>query len=1083
MLRISHCVSMLIAYFALSAAASAALEITTTTFGWDPLTQQPTAIGQTAISHYPALAVNQEFQIVFNGNLDKNSIDPDSVRIESVPASELAPLGLTSSLSGGVIAPVVYKVKKNKLTLAPAVLITNGQISFGFAPGAYYRITLKKGKVKGAGGSLPKSIEIRFRTTDQVVDQQVGAPTNAVTLVDASAGSKSLAETKLPQLNVSFSNAEVNPAPKVRVVFNELVKPNTVVDAATNGSPSVHIEIDLDGLGSTTTDRTTVPGTFSLSSSQSASTLNWTPLLDAVPGNSVYVVTIDPLIEDLVGNSVYSLTGDIGAKKVYAFKTKPSGTVVLDPIVEPFTTQAKFDSAASSADWGSSQPGFLITGPGGGTGEDGKFVAASSNVVLPTSQVVGNQVVPRIYNFSEFVIPAGVTVKAQGPFALRIFCTGPVTINGTLDVSGETPTSISPTQTTPGLGGIAAAGGGAGGLGGSVTLGSPNFQPTMVSSGVPGYATGASASRGLSGQVSAISDYSGSAGLVGSLVALMADANNAAKASGLWFQPNVGTGANATLFPNASPGGLIQHIHPLFHVKSFSGPTGNVFVFGVQDDANAVDYFGSMIQPGLDLYELPPPPIAKVGDPVVFGDLSGHEGEETGFAGSRGLGSVGLTVAQNFITQVRSGGGGGGGSRAAGEDGEDSPTFGTAEGTLGGAGGSGVITATVASVTATTITAQGTPFTGLSLGPGVDPDVSPAAIVFPLVTSGYFFEIVSNTASTLTIKPIALLQTTAADVNHDKILNLSDVAGIVNGSTLRVEPSLRIGGAGGGGSGVHLAGTVKSSLPDPSSPGNTLISLPNWTPGVGGGAGGGSVSIEAADRIGVAAGGRILARGGDGGRTTGQLATSASGGGGGGGGVIVLKSTDTTPFAVTVSGGLVDATGGTGGFGFVEGGTGGAGRVRLENRSGSLNASQYVNNSVVPALTATDLGYLVPGLSPTVALSKFFLSGALNVSYTGFTVSYEADVDGVHQTGLSFTLTDLQNNLQAPFKIEFNDAGLAPNGSVDAATVDLNFVSDPTSLSGGYIRFRVELEGSTVLGGHTYENIEIDQVSIAVSAQ
>src|SRR4029079_15195644 len=122
-----------------------------------------------------------------------------------------------------------------------------------------------------------KTIQIRFRTTDQVVDQKPGAPTETVTVVDADAGSTSLNETKLPQLQISFNNAEVKPAPKVRVAFNELVKPNTVVDAATNGSPTVHVEIDVDGLGSTTTDRVTVPGEFSLSSSQTASTLLWDP--------------------------------------------------------------------------------------------------------------------------------------------------------------------------------------------------------------------------------------------------------------------------------------------------------------------------------------------------------------------------------------------------------------------------------------------------------------------------------------------------------------------------------------------------------------------------------------------------------------------------------------------------------------------------------------------------------------------------------------------------------------------------------------------------------------------------------------
>lgn len=1056
--------------------ATAQLAITTTTFGWDPVLQQPSAVGQSPISQYPALAVNQELVIQFNGTLDADSIDQITCRVESVPASELNPLGLTSSLPGGLLAPVLYKVKKNKLILQPAVLIASGQISFGFAPGAFYRLTLKGGKkgVKGSPGQLPSSIEIRFRSTNQVIDPQLGAPKQTVSLVDAQQGSKSLQKINLPNLSPTVTNATVSPAPVVKIKFNELVKPNTVVDAVTGGSPSVRIEIDLDGLGATLTDRTTVPGTFSLQSGQKNATLTWKSLLSAVPGDAVYVVTIEPLVEDLVGNSVYGLTGDIGKKEVFAFRTKVTGPVVLDPLLEPFTNQTKFDVDASSADWAASQPGFLITGAGGGTGSDGVFTPGGPLVVLPTSEIVGSDEVQRIYNFSSFEVPNGVTVRGEGPYPLIIRSTGPVTIAGTLDVSGETPTPIAPAQTTPGLGGASHAGGGDGGDGGSVTYGSPDFVPTGTNQGITGYANSAQPNRLLVGQVATVADFSTTVTAAGSALTALQNAANQAKIVGLWLQPNTGTGADSSVFPNATPGGAILHDHPTFRITSFGGLAGAVATFGVQSSETAADYFGALTQPGLDFYEFPPPPITRVGDPVIFGDLAGHDGSATQFDDSVGQGSMPLTVAQDFITQVRSGGGGGGGGRADGEDGEDSPSFGTSTGTTGGLGGDGAVTATVATFTATTLTALGTPFAGLTLGPGVDPEAAPAAVVFPSILADYSFEIASHTASVLTIKSIVLQQDSAADTNNDGHVDLLDVAGLAGGNTLRVESSFKRGGSGGGGSGVHLANTAKSA-PAPN------LNLPVFTPGVGGGAGGGSIIIESADRIGVAAGGQILARGGDGGRTTGPLLSSASGGGGGGGGTVVLRSADITPFAVTVSG-LVDARGGVGGLGFVEGGSGGDGRIRFENLAGSLAPGFYQPNTIFPVPTDSDLGYMIPGLSGTVALSKFFFSGALLTSYPDFVVTYEADVNGIHTTGLTYDRADLLANVEAPFTLEFNDAEILTNGQIDPATIDLDFVADPITLDGSFIRFRIGLESSTVIGGQTIENVKIDSIQIAVTA-
>lgn len=1044
--------------------AAAGLQVTGTTWGWDKSTQSTTAGGTGPLGQYPSLAVNQQIQVIFSGSLDKGSITPSSVVVESVPASELQPLGLVSSLPGGLVAPVTLKVQGNTLIIAPAVLFTSSGISFGFAPLAFYRIALKK-TIGGSGGNL-KTTYIRFRTTDAVIDPNPGPPQQDVLLIDSEKGQKTLKPTGPVSLESSFDKTTTTPAPGIRIKFKEVVLPSSVLNPANGFSPTVHVDLDEDGLGSTTNDRQTIPGVFKLQNTSSKSTLVWTPKLSAIPQGSLYLVTIDPLVEDLVGNSVFKATGDIGKKTLYAFSTKTGNPVPLPLIVEEFDDQTFFDATASSADWGESVAGHLVNGAGGGTAADGAFSAGGPTVMLPTAQFdpdLGHDV-PRVYNFSTFVVPNGVTVFATGPFALDLRATGPITINGTLDVSGAGGTVISENQLTPGAGGDDALGGGAGAVGGSMTLGPPNFVPSISNNGFAsiGYANSAVSTRGLSGSINSVADFV--AGVtIGNQFGPGDIATLAATLPGERIQSNTGTGSSD---PNASPGGQINHNHPTFQITAFAGP-GNVTIVS---NLTSPVYFGPYTQPGLDLYAFPPPPITKVGDPVVFGDMRGHDGDALGFAGSGGAGSEPMTVAQGPVTQARSGGGGGGGGRAAGLDGEDSPVFGTTTGTAGGAGGQGALTATLVSSTATTLNFSGTPFTGLSLGPGVDPDLNPAFVIFPDVTKNAVFEIQSNTASQITIKPVQLVQQTDADLNSDDVLNLSDVGGLAPGATSRIEPGLHRGGAGGGGSGVHCAGSSKFSSPP-------NLTLPKWTPGVGGGAGGGSAVLESADRITIPVGGRILARGGAGGRTSGPLSVSASGGGGGGGGTVVLRSADVATFAVKVDG-AVDVSGGTGGVGFVDGGTGGAGRVRFEALEGNLDASTFASTVLPNAPGATELGFFIPGLSPSVGQSDFYASGGLSVSYTDFEVLYSANVDGVPTNGLSFDLADLLAGDVAPFEITFNDAEINQVGEVDPGSIDLNFVENPSSLHGAFIRFRVVLEATKTIDGTTFDNVRIDRVTI-----
>lgn len=1061
-------------------AGAANLAVVDTSFGWNPLTQTITQTGSTPLSLYPAVALNQIIEIEFNSAVSKSSVDFGSVRVVTLSASQL-PSSLVSTLPGGQVVPVELKVKGNRLTIRPDVLPTPVSLGFGYVPGAFYRIELLKGGdgLKSTGGeTLKKPVIIDFRAIDEIVESSPGAPKVTVSVVDTKKGNKKLSKTQISNAQPSFVNATPTPPPQLRFAFSELVIPTSVVNPATFVSPTIRVELDGDGEGATSGDRSTVPGSFTIEHTVKKSTVFWTASLNSIPGEALYIITIQPLIQDLSGNSVFSETGDIGAIQVFAFRTKLGEIVPLPPIHESFDNQLQRDVAATSADWGVATQGLLKPGFAGGSAADGPFPPASvladladPNVPkpliydLPTEQVDpgSSAIIPRPYNFGTFEIPAGLIVRAAGRFGLDIHCSGTVTVSGVLDVSGAGGEVFDDNAVTPGFGGDAALGAAAGGTGGSVTTGPPTFTPTIVGSGfqAAGYQDAVEDNQGLTGISSAISDFS---------LTRSASFGVAPSAAwdGLWLQPNVGTGVDTAAFPNASPGDKIDHNHPAFRIDAIAGNTLDVI-----DDPLDADFYGSMLQPSLDVYTLPPPPIANPGDPFVVGDLDGHPGTDVGFAGTGGLGGQGLSVAQSVITQVRSGGGGGGGGRGAGEAGEDSPSSGVSTGTPGAAGGDGYLSATVASASGTTLVASGTPFAGLTLGPGVDPDTQPAYIVFPDVTKSIYFEIASNTDSQIVITPVTLLSTTSADLDANKILNLADVTGLGAGATLRVEPSFRIGGAGGGGSGVHLGNTPK--FPPPPN-----LTLPTWTAGAGGGAGGGALVIDAVGKIAVTLDGQILARGGDGGTTDGNLSETASGGGGGGGGSIVLRSADSGTFAVDIAG-LVDARGGSGGAGLVEGGPGGDGRVRVEGR-GVLNPAFYVAPQVNPPVSATDVGVYLPQAAESAATSLFYNTGALAVTYTGFEVVYNATVNGVPMTGLTHNLADLIAGEQAPFQITFDDAAVGSNGMIDPSSIDGDYVEDPRSLTGALIRFRIVLtNGSTVIGANTFTAVQVGSVTIDVA--
>ena len=253
-------------------------------------------------------------------------------------------------------------------------------------------------------------------------------------------------------------------------------------------------------------------------------------------------------------------------------------------------------------------------------------------------------------------------------------------------------------------------------------------------------------------------------------------------------------------------------------------------------------------------------------------------------------------------------------------------------------------------------------------------------------------------------------------------------------------PSLEIGGAGGGGSGVSVTGTVN----------NAASVLPRLTPGAAGGSGGGSLLVETARDLLVGPAARLLADGGRGGEIFDPQATYAGGGGGGGGNVTVRAGRMLTIF----QGALLSVLGGEGGGipGAGKGGQGGPGILRLEDFDDTLSPATFAGVTF-PPVTGENVGRML-GLPQGVGQSLFYQAKVVNPENTSISVKYVADTDGDEQPEpLEWDLDETgasggpEGFLDPPFRISFNSAPANDKGLFDDTLVVPTFYHPSDLLS------------------------------------
>jgi len=517
------------------------------------------------------------------------------------------------------------------------------------------------------------------------------------------------------------------------------------------------------------------------------------------------------------------------------------------------------------------------------------------------------------------------------------------------------------------------------------------------------------------------------------------------------LQPNVGVGSSAPAVapPNNGPnsGTANQNIdenHRTFVVKSVSFDGSNSTI---EIESGAGE---SLLEASQNISSFPTPAYASIaapGDSYLLGQFTGVSGTDPAGLSRGGSGAEPFVVVNAPVIQTSGGGGGGGGSVTAGSDGGSSGlasdvstnqrgfSFGIALDESGGASGG------LAAIRGTGRAVSDTEFDLVTSTAGVDPmTLTPGDLVgFVLVpdapNNGWRFVIsaVSPSGVTLTVTPVEA---------GDDLIGLTSGSGGFSGPGLMplldvpylILPPFGLQGAGGGGSGVSVTGTINSS---PST-------LPLISPGAGGGSGGGTVRVQTAGSFTLRATGKVNALGGDGGFVTELLGKQLAGGGGGGGGSVELGA---GAGLVLFQGATISAAGGAGG-GVADqgqGGQGGAGQLRFETFNDNLIVPSFTGLTD-PAISEENLGRLVDD-PRSLGQSRFFNTFLANPEVESLLVTYDADTDGndVVETGLTWGFSasgadggagDLD---RPPFRFSFNWTTVDSNGFLDPTQASSTF--------------------------------------------
>ena len=611
-----------------------------------------------------AIFVNQDIWLEFSQPVDASSVTSTSFSVVNATTGE-TPVGFYQ----------LDPQNPRRVAFRPQLSFdSTGNPTFGLVAGQSYRVRVP---AAGSGSAVLTSVsgqangtalECFVQASLGVNDPVPGPPLVEVFLEQVVGGA-------VVSSQAAQGATEVVPTSRLRMVFDDIMNPATLVNPATGQSNFISVSVDLNGDLADTSDQLALNGQYTIAIDDIArtTTVTFTPT-PAFPssGTKVDPQTQDPLprrivldlpptILDLGGNSLANAGQTVFTIQSLSFPA----TVLPGGTGEDFTTASLIDLPRTGAildvsDQGAGQLlGRALPGLGGGSGRLGDLRIRSGEVVVLNTEALGSSFGPGVttdfsagnlktfvldnydpgvgeepgqvdfiaedglFEFASLVVDPGGVLRAEGEFPPRLLVRGQASVRGVLDLAGRTPDGslVGTFQLPTGqhaadlgfgqTGGTPGPGGGAGGRGAD----RQNTTGTPLAGGTGGFAHGPGVVVDTSGEVG-----EGRAG-----------------------QPNAGGGGAGVQWPDQLPGPALTNFGTMLVINlclstqvGATGAGGTFATFGSPGTwGSPLANFGTTVAP----------PVASGGAEILRAFETNLDPEQGELVGGAGGGGGGLGIA------------------------------------------------------------------------------------------------------------------------------------------------------------------------------------------------------------------------------------------------------------------------------------------------------------------------------------------------------------------------------------------------------------------------------------------------------
>ena len=438
------------------------------------------------------VAVNEGIAILFSSAVDLSTVNKNTFQVINLSTGK-TPSG-SFSLDPTDPRTLIFRPQ--------TTFDASGNPVFGLSDSSTYAIFIP-GENQDPGSQVIRSVSGKPNTARMsctvsaigILDPVPGPPKVTISVDVVTQEEPLILEEQ--QVNVGAAVTNAYSQSTIRLSFDDIMNPATLVNPVTGVSSTLRVFVDPDGNVSDPSDQVELFGSYTIAIDEQnfQTEVIFTPSTGLPSAGSglvprKVVVSVPDLVTDLGSNAI--VNPGLASFSPQFVQFPP--VILPGPSGEQFDSPLYLDAPNTGAAWGG---GALIKGILGGSGKLGPLIVDLDNspfVLNTDSQVWSNfNVLPEgsaafppsvtppsytitdgLFEFSRISVSAGAQLVLEGSNPARLFARGELLVQGSgiIDASGRAPVDNSATPSghdssllLGGLGGAAGPGAGAGGRG------------------------------------------------------------------------------------------------------------------------------------------------------------------------------------------------------------------------------------------------------------------------------------------------------------------------------------------------------------------------------------------------------------------------------------------------------------------------------------------------------------------------------------------------------------------------------------------------------------------------------------------